>query len=156
MAELTGRVQIFSGNTANVDTVKAHTLLTRAFDTNDREYIYLTGCSSTIVGSWVTYDEAGLTTLLAANAVGPVAVAMAITDSTAEYGWYCIFGECEADLVASVADNALLGRETTDGKAGDGCSAGDAITGAVSRDSTTAAAVATVQLCYPSVNDKSA
>ena len=156
MAELTSRTHIFSGNTAVIDTVQAHKFLTRAFDTDGNEYIYLKGIASTIVGSWVTYDENGVTTLLAANAVGPVAVAMAITDVATEFGWYCIFGQCEADLVANTADNGLLGRETTDGKAGDGCSAGDAITGAVCRDAVTSAAVATVQLCYPSVNDKSA
>ena len=156
MAILTGRTQIFSGDTDNIDTVLQHKLGTRAFDVNGREYIYLTGVASTIVGSWVTYDEAFLTTLLAANAVGPVAVAMAITDATSEYGWYCIYGECEADIVANCADNAKLGYETSAGKAGDGCAAGDAITGAVSRESTTTAAIATVQLCYPSVNDSSA
>jgi len=154
MAILTGRTQIFSGDTTNVDTVLAHKLGTRAYDVDEREYIYLTGASSTILGSWVTYDEAFLTTLLAANAVGPVAVAMAIINTTAKYGWYCIFGECEADIVANCADNAFLGYETSAGKAGDGCATGDAMMGAVSRELTTTAAVVTVQLSYPSVNDR--
>ncbi len=156
MAILTGYTQIFSGDTTRIDTVLAHKLGTRAFDVDGREYIYLTGASSTVLGSWVTYDEAFLTTLLAANAVGPVAVAMAIISSTSYYGWYCIYGECEAKLAANCADNAFLGYETTAGVAGDGQAAGDCITGAVSRDSTTSAAVGTVQVCYPSVNDKSA
>jgi hypothetical protein len=156
MPNLTSSLQIFTGDTTIIDTVAQHPLLTRAKDTDGNEYIYLAGCSSTILGSWVTYDEDGATTLLAVNAVGSVAVAMAIINTTAKYGWYCVFGECEADIVANCADNAKLGRETSDGKAGDGFSAGDAITGAVSRDSTTTAAVVTVQLCYPSVNDSSA
>lgn len=156
MALLSNRTGIFSGDTTAIDTSAKHKMLTRAFDVSGNEYIYLAGCASTIVGSWVTYDELGATTLLAADAVGPVAVAMAITDSTSEYGWYCIFGQCEADLVANVADNANLCRETTNGKAGDVGTAGDVITGAVCRDTVTTAAVATVQLCYPSVNDKSA
>src|SRR3990167_3345419 len=147
MANLTGRTQIFSGDTTVIDTVQKHAFLTRAMDENGNEYIYLTGVGSTILGSNVTYDEAFLTTLLVTNAVGPVAVAMAIIDSTSKYGWYCIYGECEAALAASCADNAKLGFETTSGYAGDGCAAGDAITGAVSRDATSgSAAVATVQL----------
>ena len=156
MASLTGRTHIFSGDTTVIDTTAKHKMLTRAFDVDGNEYIYLAGCASTIVGSVVTYDEDGATTLIVANAVGPVAVAMAITDSTSEYGWYCIFGQCEADIVANCADNAKLGRETTNGKVGDGFASGDAITGMVSRDAVTTAAVATVQLCYPSVNDSSA
>lgn len=156
MAILTGKTQIFSGDTTVIDTVAKHKMLTRAYDVDGNEYIYLTGCTSTILGSVVTYDEDGLTTLIAANAVGPVAVAMAIISTTSKYGWYCIFGSCEADVVASCADNAYLGRETSDGKVGDGFASGDCITGAVSRDSTTAAAIATIQICYPSVNDKSA
>jgi hypothetical protein len=104
----------------------------------------------------VTFDEAGATTLLAANAVGPVAVALAIVDSTSEYGWYGIYGTFPTDVVANCADNAKLGRETTDGKVGDGFAAGDAITGAVSRAATTSAAVVNCQFAYPSVNDSSA
>lgn len=156
MANLTGYAQNFSGKTGAIDTTAAHKVITRAFDENGNEYIYLAGCASTAVGSWVTYDEDGATTLLAANAIGPVAVATVANTSTTAYAWYQIFGEATALLAASCADNAKLGRETTDGYAGDGFAAGDAITGAVSRGSTTGAATATVQLCYPSVNDSSA
>lgn len=128
------------------------------FDTtgNVAEYIYLTGCTSTIVGSVVTYDEAGLTALIAANAVGPVAIATAIVDATTKAGWYGIAGTFLTDVVANCADNAKLGRETTDGKVGDGAASGDVITGAVSRAATTAAAVVLCQILYPSVNDSSA
>jgi hypothetical protein len=123
---------------------------------NMGEYVYLQGVASTIVGSVVTYDEAGVSTLIAANAVGPVAVATAIVDSTSEYGWYGIAGTFPTDVVANCADNAKLGRETTNGKVGDGFAAGDAITGAVSRAETTSAAVVNCQFLYPSVNDSSA
>lgn len=156
MANLTGRTQIFSGKTGVVDTTAAHKVLTRAFDEDGNEYIYLLGVGSTAVGSWVTYDEDGVTTLLVANAVGPVAVATVANTSTTAYAWYQIFGEASALLAASCADNAKLGYETASGYAGDGCAAGDAITGAVSRGATTGAALTTVQLCYPSVNDASA
>lgn len=157
MAILTGTTQIFSGDTTNVDTIKQQKLGTRACDVNGREYIYLAGCTSTIVGSWVTYDEDFATTLLVTNAVGPVAVAQAITSTTSKYGWYCIYGETEACVITATADNAFLGFETTSGYAGDGCAAGDCITGAVSRESSgSTTGIYTVQICYPSVNDKSA
>ena len=122
---------------------------------NIAEYIYLKGVASTIVGSVVTYDEAGVTALIVANAVGPVAIATGLTVAST-WGWYGIAGTFLTDVVANCADNAKLGRETTDGKVGDGFAAGDAITGAVSRAATTAAAVILCQYLYPSVNDSSA
>ena len=140
---------------ASVDTEKAYALGTRGKDNEGNEYIYLTGVASTVVGSWVTYDELGITTLLVANAIGPVAVAMAITDATTDFGWYQIFGKAEAAIIANTAADVAIGFETTSGYAGDGKAAGDAIYGAVSREATTPTAIATVQLNYPSVDDNS-
>lgn len=84
MANLTGYSQTFDSDTTTVDTSAKTTILTRAFDNAGNEYIYLKGVASTVVGSWVNYDETGTTTLLPADAKGPVAVAMAITDSTSK------------------------------------------------------------------------
>jgi len=153
MANLTGGAQTFSGDTSVVDSTAQHTLGVRAKDASGNEYIYMLGVGSTIAGSVVTYDEAYATTLIAANAIGPVAVAMAATVAS-KYGWYCVFGTCDADVVASSADNSTVGRETTDGKVGDGRAAGDEIIGMVQREATTGAALAAVQLTYPFVNDK--
>lgn len=153
---------LFSGSpaashssTTVVDTEQKITLGTRHRDKNGNEYVYLKGVASTLAGSWVTYDETWATALLAANAVGPVAVAQAAVDATSEYGWYCIYGTTSALLAANCADNsAILGRETSDGYAGDGRATGDQIYGAVSRGSTAgAAALTTVQVFYPFVND---
>lgn len=159
-AKITGPASAAAGAIGTVYTTAPMALGTVVTGTdtlgNFAEFIMLAGCASTIVGSVVTYDEAGATTLLAANAVGPVAVALAITDATTEYGWYGITGTFPTDVVANCADNAKLGRETTDGKVGDGFAAGDAITGAVSRAATTAAAVVNCQFMRPSVNDASA
>lgn len=118
------------------------------------EYIYLQGVASTVAGSWVTYDEVYTTALLAANAVGDVAVAMAAIVAN-KFGWYCIKGKVSAMLAANCADNSgSIGREGADGEAGDGRAAGDAIIGAVSRGSTAgAAALTAVQINYPLVND---
>ena len=155
MANLTGIIQILPGATTVVDTTAQFPMLQRARDTSGNEYIYLTGVASTILGSWVTYDELGITTLLGANAKGMVAVAMAAIDSTSEYGWYCIFGNCEAAIAANSAADTVIGFETTAGYAGDGKAAGDMIYGAMERDATTTAAVVTVQISYPFVTDES-
>jgi len=155
----TGAALASVGKPGDVDTVARNPLGMRVqgFDAlgNSGEYIYLAGVASTIIGSVVTYDEAGATLLLAANAVGPIAVALGLTVAST-FGWYAIAGTFPTDVVANCADNAKLGRETTDGKVGDGFASGDAITGAVSRAATTAAAVVNCQFLYPSVNDSSA
>lgn len=118
------------------------------------EYVYLAGCASTIVGSVVTYDETGATALIAANAIGPVAVATGITVAST-WGWYGVVGTFPTDVVANCADNKYIGRETTDGKVGDGFATGDMIQGAVSRAATTTAAVVNCQFFNPFVNDQS-
>jgi hypothetical protein len=127
---------------------------TVAFDNEGNVYRYMKGVGSTVTGSWVTYDEAGATALLAANAKGPVAVAMAAIVANC-YGWYCVVSQTQtAMLAANCADNALIGRETSDGVAGDGRAAGDEIYNAISRGSTGgAAALTAVQFAYPFVDD---
>lgn len=157
---ITGPVSATAGELGTVYTTAPMELgtMVQGVDSlgNFAEYVMLAGCTSTIVGSVVTFDEAGATTLIAANAVGPVAVALAICDSTSEYAWYGVTGTFATDVVANCADNAKLGRETTDGKVGDGAASGDVITGAVSRAATTSAAVVNCQFMRPSVNDASA
>lgn len=153
MAQLTGQGPIgHHADTSTVDTSAKVAVGTRVRDVSGNEYIYLQGVASTVAGSAVTFDEAGVTTLLAANAIGPVAIAQAATVANT-FGWYGIFGTFTADGVANIADNALLGRETTDGKLGDGEATGDQILGMISRSATTGAGPVTVQCWYPHVND---
>lgn len=137
-----------------VHASKKFHLGTRVRDKNGNEFIYLTGAASTVADDAVTYDEAGLTTLLAANAIGPVAFAGGAIDATTKFGWYCVWGKCLSNMVANSADNATVGRETTDGKVGDGRAAGDEILSCVARGATTTAAKQYVQINYPYVNDK--
>ena len=99
------------------------------------EFIYLVGVASTAEGSAVTYDEVGVTTLLAANAKGPVAFALAATVAST-YGWYQIRGKIAAKVAASSGDNAFVGREGADGSVGDGRATGDEILGVISRSAT--------------------
>lgn len=154
MAQLTGVASILSGDTTVVDTTQRFPLLTRARDLSGNEYIYLKGVANTALGSWVTYDEVGVTALLAANAKGFVAVAMAAIVANS-YGWYCVFGSVEAKVVNNTAADTSCGRETEDGSVGDGRVAGDEIIGAIVRDAnaTGATAAVTCQISYPIVND---
>ena len=153
--QLSGESRIFADDTSVVDTTQKYPFGFRAKDTLGNEFIYLTGVSSTIAGSWVTYDELGITTLLGANAIGPVGVAMAAIDSTSKYGWYCIYGTVEGDYSANCAADVAIGYETAAGHVGDGHAAGDQIYGAVSRDTITTAGLGTTQINYPFVDDNS-
>lgn len=127
-------------------------LLTRKKDVAGNEYIYLKGVGSTAAGSVVTYDEAGATTLIAANAVGPVAVAQAAVDSTSEFGWYMISGKCAAACDAGITDNVGLFIDGTAGRVDDTTVTGDKIVGMVSRG-TDASNLVLVQMSYPFVTD---
>jgi hypothetical protein len=153
MASLTSTPKVFSGDTSIVDSVQQYTLGTKAFDSAGNEYIYMQGVTSCTTGSWVTYDEDYVTTLLAADAKGPVAVAMAAISATTYYGWFCVRGTVSALLAANCADNVLIGYESTAGYAGDGRAAGDQIYGAISRGATTSAAATDCQIWYPFVDD---
>ena len=153
MANLTSAPEVFSGDTAQVDTTKQYTLGTKAFDSSGNEYIYMQGVTSGAAGRWVTYDEDYVTTLLAANAAGPVGVMMAALDATTDYGWVCVRGTVSASIAANTADNAPLGFETTAGYAGDGRAAGDMIYGAWCRTAVTTAGNNDVQILYPFVTD---
>lgn len=118
------------------------------------EFVYLKGLADTVEGSVVTFDEAGVTALIAANAKGPVAVAMAAIVAD-HYGWYQRLGKAYAKMAVNSADNAFVGYETTAGSVGDGRAAGDEIIGVIARSATDGATTnGWLQIyAYPSVND---
>jgi len=115
-------------------TTQKHPLgtIVRATDTattayGSGEFIYLQGLASTAVGEWVTYNaDDWSTTLLAANAIGPVALAMSACVAS-EYGWYQISGKGVGLVAASFADNANCYATATAGTADDAVVAGDLI-----------------------------
>lgn len=152
MANLTGSAMTFNGDTSVVDAAQVHTLGTRARDTSGNEYVYLKGVGSTTAGSWVSYDENYATTLLAGNAVGPVAIAMAAIDATTEFGWYQIYGVNTVAKTDTVNADKALFIDGTAGRADDAVVTGDLIVGAASMTADTSN-VATVQLNYPFVTD---
>ena len=116
---------------ADTDTVQNHPLgkIVCAQDPTygEGEFIYLKGVASTVVGSFVTYNmDDGSTALLAANAIGPVALAMSI-NVAGQYGWYQIQGKAVGKVLASFADNANCYATATAGSADDAVVAGDRI-----------------------------
>ena len=120
---------------ANTETTQAHPLGTIVQATDPTygsgEFIYLKGVASTAVGSWVTYNmDDGTTTLLAANAIGPVAVAMS-ANVASQYGWYQIQGKAVGKVLAGFVDNANVYATATAGSVDDAVVAGDRVKNAV-------------------------
>lgn len=139
-----------------VHTERKFRLGTRIKDNAGNEFIYLKGVASTVQGSWVSFDEAHVTTLLAANAKGRVAVAQAAVDATTKYGWYQIYGKASGKVLASFADNGLIYATATAGSVDDAVVAGDLVVGAIGRsaiDGGAATGQAYVELNYPFATD---
>ncbi len=91
------------------------------------EFIYLLGVASTAIGSWVTYNQDdNSTALLAANAIGPVAVSMS-ANVASQYGWYQISGKAIGLCLAAFADNANVYATATAGSIDDAVVAGDRV-----------------------------
>lgn len=141
------------------DTVQKHQLgLIAMVDSSTYgagEAIYLKGVASTVVGSWVTYNpDDWTTTLLAANAIGPVAVALSACVAN-EYGWYLIQGKAAAKVSALFADNGNLYATATAGEADDAVVAGDLIKNAkgASAIGTPSAGLAEVEIYRPFMDD---
>lgn len=135
----------------NVDSTKKFRLGTKKRSITGNEYIYLTGVGSTVANDVVTYDEAFASTRIAANAVGPVAVAQAAVDATTKYGWYLIWGTGSANTDTVAADKACF-IDGTAGRVDDAVVTGDLIVGMFTRSADTSN-VATVELRYPVATD---
>jgi hypothetical protein len=151
MAQLSAAPILFVGDTSAVHSSAKQTLGTKAVDTLGNQYIYLLGVASTGAGSWVTFDNAYATALLTANAIGPVAIAMAATVAST-YGWYMVRGICTIAKTDTVAASKALYIDATDGRADDANVAGDMIVGALSLTADTTN-VATVWISNPYVTD---
>lgn len=115
-------------------------------------YIYLKGVANTVASMAVTFDEAGVTALLAANAVGPVAIAQAAVVAN-KYGWYLRDGSGTVLSNDDVADNGNVYATATAGKVDDAVVAGDRVKGAWLRGARTGAGSVAIQVNYPFVDD---
>lgn len=127
--------QVIQQAIADTSTTAKHDLgtIVRAVDPTYGvgEFIYLKGVASTAVGSWVTVHEDGFTTsLLAANDIGRVAVAMSANVAD-QYGWYQISGKAVGKALASYADNGLVYATATAGSIDDAVVAGDRVKKAI-------------------------
>ena len=119
------------------------------------EFIYLAGVASTVVGSFVTYNEdSHSSTLLVANAVGGVALAMSINVASS-YGWYQISGKAVGKVKASFADNAAVYGTATAGSADDAVVAGDRVHRCISASAidTPSTGLAELEIQRPSVDN---
>lgn len=120
------------------------------------EFIYMQGVASLdATHNWVTFDDAYVTTLLAAGAKGQVAVAMSVLSSaTATFGWYQVLGKCAVAATDAVATGAVLYIDATAGRVDDSAVTGDLVLGVVSRSTDSSTNIATVTLNYPQVTTK--
>lgn len=122
------------------------------------EFIYLVGVASTAVGSWVTIKEDGFTTsLLAANDIGRVGVAMS-ANVASSYGWYQISGKAVGKALASYADNGLVYATATAGSIDDAVVAGDRVKKALGASAvdTPSTGLAEFEIDRPFMDDGSA
>lgn len=147
---------------ATTSTTQRHPLGTRvrAVDPTygEGEFIYLKGVASTAIGSWVTIHEDDFTTtLLAANDIGQVGVAMS-ANVASQYGWYQISGKAIGKALAGYADNALVYATATAGSVDDAVVAGDRVKRAIGASALDApgTGLAEFEIQYPFMDDATA
>jgi hypothetical protein len=119
------------------------------------ECVYLQAGATMARGSWVTYDmDGGTAALLAANAIGPVAVSLGVVAS-GEYAWFQISGKAVGLVAAGFADNGNVYATATAGTADDAVVAGDRVKSAkgASAIGTPAAGLAEFEIWRPEMDD---
>lgn len=139
-----------------IDTTALVPVGTRFRDKNSNEFIYMQGVASLdATHNWVTFDDAYVTSLLAAGAKGQVAIAMSVlSSSTATFGWYQVLGKCAVAGTDTIATGAVLYIDASSGRVDDSAVTGDLVLGAVSRSTDSSTNIATVTLNYPQVTTK--
>ncbi len=135
-------------------TTALNTLGTTQKDVNGNVFVYMQGVASVVAGTWVSYDEAFVTTRLVANAKGRVAIAMAAIDATTDFGWFQIYGSATGKALTAFADNGLVYMTSTDGSVDDAVVATSVVYGAIGRSAVNETTLlATFELDFPFVND---
>jgi len=151
MAFLCGAPSV--GGLTDVHTTARNQICIRRPDELGNEYIYLKGVANTVAGSWVSFDELGVTTLLVANAQGRVAIAMAATVAST-WGWYQVYGSAQGKALTLFADNGKVYSTSTDGSVDDTDVATNVVEGAVGRSAVNETTLlATFEINYPHVLD---
>jgi hypothetical protein len=119
------------------------------------EFIYLKGVASTAANDWVTYNlDDWSTTRLAANAIGPVAIAMSACVAS-QFGWYQISGKGVGRVASGFVDNANVYATATAGTVDDAVVAGDRVKLAVGASAigTPSAGLAEFEISRPFMDD---
>ena len=151
-----GTIETFiTESVTNVDSAQKYPLgmIIRAVDPTlgMGEFIYLKGLADTAIGTVVNYDQEGVTALINANTVGPVAVAMAATVANT-YGWYQITGVAKVLVDTDVADNAAVYASGA-GTVNDAAVAGDQVWPAKFVAARTGAGLVSCSISRPSITN---
>lgn len=136
-----------------VHAAKRYRLGTIKKDITGNEYVYLKGVTATAVNVWVSFvAPAFAAVVLAADAVGMVAIAQATVDAATKFGWFLVKGYYATAKTDTVAGANGLFIDGTAGRADDASVAGDFINGALAlgADATNLTAV---YLNYPYVTN---
>lgn len=137
-----------------VDTVKRYALGT-FIDLGLDAYVYVQGVTSGAANKAATYTSAGVTTLIAANAIGRVGVFMADLDATTKYGWLQVKSITGRSVATdTVAANTTPYIDGTAGRVDDAVVAGDKVYNMHILTADTSN-VATVAFNFPFVTDES-
>lgn len=137
------------GSSTDIHTVAQNALGQRAFDASGKEYIYLQGCASTILGSWVVYPSGTFITVLlvtGATAIGKVAIAQAAVLAN-QFGWYGVNGLFTGS-VATGAAGAKVWSTATPGRVDNSDQAVELINSAI-QVGATGSNLATFDINYP-------
>ena len=137
-----------------IDTVKQFSL-GYTVDMGDSAFVYVQGVTSGAANAFATYTSAGVTTLLAGNAVGLVGVFCAALDATTKYGWLQVKALAGRNgSTDTVSANTVPYIDGTAGRVDDSSVAGDKVYNAMILTADTSN-VATVYLNYPYVTNES-
>lgn len=137
-----------------VDTAKRFALGTYV-DLGNDAYVYVQGVTSGAANKLATFTSAGVTTLLAGNAVGMVGVFVAALDATTKYGWLQVKALAGRSVATdTVAANTVPYIDGTSGRVDDAAVAGDKVYNAILTSADTSN-VATMWFNHPYVTNES-
>lgn len=116
---------------ANRSLTKRHDLGTYVFAKDDTygagEFIYMKGAASVVPKTWVSLNmDDGTVTRLAANAIGPVGIAMS-SITASYYGWFQRSGKALGACLTLFADDGRVYITGTAGSVDDASVAGDVV-----------------------------
>lgn len=98
-------------------------------------YIYLSGCTSTAVGSVVVFGQGTFTTALIATGVkGSIAIASAAVTASTSFGWYVYIGQDIGIARSAITSNVPLFAGGVSGSVDDVAVKGDQIVGMYARN----------------------